>query len=103
MEFIKEHLELLLSFVFGPLITWFFVKRHYQKRDLASRDIELISENLKLYQGMIDDIEKRYEETLNKRNEQILELENQIDELKEQIVILKDEIQTLKEFLNKNR
>lgn len=70
-------------------ITWLVSKRHFQKRDLKKEDItiesnqsEIVSKNLDLYQRMLDDIEKRYENRIFKSDAERLKLEKDIKNLK---------------------
>lgn len=86
-EFILENIEYILTLVILPTVTWFFSKRHFQARELNNKDIEIIRQNLKLYQELINDIESRYEAKLSKLYDEIQNLEIEITRLKELIII----------------
>jgi glycine cleavage system regulatory protein len=78
IKFLTENIEFIVSLVIVPLITWFFSKRHFQARELDSKDIQNIKSNLGLYQIMIDDLDVR-------SKARIKELENEIKDLKAEI------------------
>lgn len=72
----------------GLVLTWLFTKRHFQKKNLKLKDGEIedqganvVSKNLKIYQNMLDDIEKRYEAKLAQRDLEIKLLNEKIDKL----------------------
>jgi len=72
------------------VVIWFVSKKRYQEKDLKDRDVntesnqsEIVSKNLELYQRMLDDIEKRYEERIFKSDKEKEELEQIIKELKQ--------------------
>lgn len=97
MEWILYNWEIIVALIVSPLITWVFVKRHYQKRDLKDKDViiesnqsDVVSKNLDLYQKMLDDIEMRYEEKLKKRDLEIEFLEKEVAELKERLKLLEN-------------
>lgn len=88
MEWLLEHFFQIATFLSVP-ITWFVKDRFFTKRDLKDRDVntesnqsEIVSKNLELYQRMLDDIEKRYEERIFKSDTDREELEAIIKELK---------------------
>jgi len=106
IEWIENNISTLLSLILIPLITWLFTKRHFQKKDLKDRDVntesnqsEIVSKNLELYQRMLDDIEKRYEERIFKSDKEKEELEMIILELQ---TIIKDLEKTVKELQELN-
>lgn len=89
IEWILGNLQLIIALIVSPLITWFFVNRHYQQRELKTKDLEndssqsgVVAQNLDLYQRMLDDVESRYEIKLQKRDLEISFLEREIEELK---------------------
>lgn len=93
----------LASPVITSIVVWFFTKRHFQAKDLKQKDVhiegdqaDVFSKNLKIYQDMLDDVEKRYEDKLLKRDEEIQLLEEKILTLETLIQNLKTEIETLK-------
>lgn len=70
------HLKVLVMYlipVVGPILTWFFVKRHFQARELSLKDaiisnqivdnesvaVEILSKKLGFYNKMLDDLEAR--------------------------------------------
>jgi len=83
----------LISIVVGPLLTWFFITKPYQKKELKAKDIEInsshvnvITQNLDVYQRMFTDLD----EQLVKANNKIKELEKEV----EQITIRYKELKT---------
>lgn len=58
--------------------------------NIESNQSEIVSKNLELYQRMLDDIEKRYEERILKSDKEIEDLEQIIIELKFTITELED-------------
>jgi uncharacterized protein YukE len=87
----------LISLPVIAISTWFFKGRFIDKKDMKDRDntiesnqSEIVSKNLELYQRMLDDIEKRYEERILKSDKEIEELEQIIIELKFTIKELED-------------
>lgn len=95
LEWIINNYQILLAPITG-LIIWFGKDKLIFKKDLKDRDIntesnqsEIVSKNLELYQRMLDDIEKRYEERIFKSDKEKQELEKIILELKEIIKELK--------------
>lgn len=98
MDFIKDNIQFIYVII-SSLLAWFFTKRHFQNRELKSKDIhidsqssDLIQKNLSLYQNMIDDIERRYEEKIARLDAEILKLEDEISRLKEEIIKLKKDV-----------
>lgn len=97
INWIIENYE-LISLPLGMILTWYTKDRFFTKRDLKDRDVntesnqsEIVSKNLELYQRMLDDIEKRYEERLFKSDKEKEELELEIKELKKLVQKLQDE------------
>ena len=82
--------ENIISIIVTSLIgaiSWFGSKRYFQDKELKAKDLEndnsqsnVVAQNLKLYQAMLDDIEKRYEDQLAKRDIKILLLEALLEE-----------------------
>ena len=88
LEWIIKNYQILLAPVTG-LIIWFGKDRLTFDKDLKDRDntiessqSEIVSKNLELYQRMLDDIEKRYEERIFKSDKEKEELEVVIIDLK---------------------
>tara|TARA_R110000823_G_scaffold214021_1_gene343911 strand:+ start:99872 stop:100255 length:384 start_codon:yes stop_codon:yes gene_type:complete len=87
----------IISLPVIAIITWFFKGKIMNEKDLKDRDnniesnqSEIVSKNLELYQRMLDDIEKRYEERILKSDKEIEDLEQIIIELKFTIKELED-------------
>mgnify|MGYP003670637922 FL=1 len=87
----------ILSLPVIAIFTWFFKGKVMNEKDLKDRDnniesnqSEIVSKNLELYQRMLDDIEKRYEERILKSDKEIEDLEQIIIELKFTITELED-------------
>lgn len=102
MNWIIENLFQIISLVITPILVWFLTKKHFQKRDLKDRDVstesnqaEVISQNLGLYQIMIDDIRKRYNEEIQDAYNKIDALENIIKDLREVNKLLDERLHTL--------
>jgi len=105
MEWLLNNIFQIITLL-GIPITWFVKDRYFTKKDLKDRDVntesnqsEIVSKNLELYQRMLDDIEKRYEERLFKSDREREELENIIKELKQ---IIKELEQALAESTELN-
>jgi len=99
IEWLTQNLFEIIGMTLIPLITWFVTKRHFQKRDLKDRDVnielnqlEILSKNLDLYQRMLDDVETKYEERAFKSDAEKEELEKTIEELKIKIEALEKKI-----------
>lgn len=99
LELLKSSGEILLQTSPISLLTWYFTKRHFQKIDLKKANTEaeglssdVIVKNLDIYQKLLDDIEKRYEEKLIKRDLEIKILEARCEEFKKRIEALEKEI-----------
>jgi thymidylate synthase len=87
----------IISLPVIAIFTWFFKGKVMNEKDLKDRDnniesnqSEIVSKNLELYQRMLDDIEKRYEERILKSDKEIEDLEQIIIELKFTITELED-------------
>lgn len=107
LEFLSQNIEVVISLIIAPIITFFFSKKHFQTRELKSKDIEnnsavvkTMAEGIGLLNKMLDDLEKRYETQLGKKDEYILKLEEMVNSLKESVLRLEDEVRILKEFNN---
>lgn len=88
LQWLVDNLFQVITVITIP-ITWFVSKRHSQKRDLKSQDVaiesnqsKIVSQNLDLYQKMLDDIERRYEDRIFKSDAEKLKLEEDIKNLK---------------------
>jgi chaperonin cofactor prefoldin len=99
LETLKNFGEILLQASPIGLLTWYFTKRHFQKIDLkkATTEVEglssdVIIKNLDIYQNLLDDVERRYEVKLEKRDLEIKILENRCEEFKKRIEALEKEI-----------
>jgi hypothetical protein len=107
LEQIAPHIEVSLDLIktiagflipiITSIITWFVVKRHYQQRELALKDVvidshivdnesvavEILSKKLGFYNKMLDDLEARC-----KKQSDALEVE--IDTLKLKVIKLRE-------------
>ena len=93
----NEYIDLILklSGPIGMILTFIFTKRHFQKVELKKAESEVdnniadvMTKNIGIYQNMLEDVEKRYEEKLSKRDEEIKYLESEIEKLKARITEL---------------
>ena len=93
-------------------IIWFFTKRHFQKKELNSLEIQneissvdKVGKVLDLYQELIDDLKVQYAEQKEKRDRDFKELSNKFDSyrdtVKKQRSIDKREIEGLRKELHK--
>ena len=106
-QIIVEHWERIVM-ILGPVATWFFTKRPFQKKHLKEKDInidaassEVVSKNLILYQQMLDDIDERYQKQLESRDLHIALLERENIDLKMQISVLQNKVQDLETKVKK--
>lgn len=94
MEWLQQNFQTLIYPLIIGLATWFFSKRHYQTRDLKSKDLDILSKNVNAYQNLLDDLDKRYEDRIEKLEiyykEQILLLEKHIEKLETEVKELKN-------------
>lgn len=88
--------------IISGIITWFASKRYFQKIELKKAETEaegtvsdVLSRNIGIYQNMLDDLEKRYEERITKLDGEIKEIEGKyetiIANLKQRIAVLEEE------------
>ena len=77
---IKNILQFIFPLLTG-LIAWLVSKRHYQNRELRLHDIHILGDSLNLYKNMLDDLTKRDEAELKKRDKVIEELKEEIIDL----------------------
>lgn len=77
--------SIIITSIIGG-ISWFGSKRYFQDKELKAKDLEndnsqsnVVAQNLKLYQAMLDDIERRYEDQLSKRDIRIKVLESLLE------------------------
>ncbi len=82
IDFITNNIDIAITLIIAPIITWFVSKRKYQARDLDSKDIEIIRSNLQLYQTMVDDIDMRTKRKINELEDEIDSLEKENKRLK---------------------
>lgn len=89
MEWILANIQWLISLIIIPTLTWFGSKRHFQSRELKDKDADIMAKNVSLYQKLLDDLDKRYDDRIKKleanHKEEITILEKEIAELKERI------------------
>lgn len=95
MNWIQKIVELnpvimYLTGVVSSVLTWFFVKKKFIKKDLALKDNEIafnattsIKNNIEIYQIMIDD----FTNLINKYKTEVEALETQINRLKETLTL----------------
>lgn len=83
--------------IVGPILTWFFVKRHFQARELSLKDaiisnqivdnesvaVEILSKKLGFYNKMLDDLEARC-------LKQTIAMEFEIDKLKLKVTKIRE-------------
>jgi predicted RNase H-like nuclease (RuvC/YqgF family) len=103
MEIILKNLSTIITMVVAPIITWFVITKPYQKKDLEKRDIEndasqvvVISQNLDIYQRMLDDMEQRSEAKFQKLYKEIEALEKEKEALKSRVKQLESELEKRK-------
>ena len=113
-QIIVEHWERILM-ILGPVATWFFTKRPFQEKDLKKEEIaietsssEVVSKNLMIYQAMLDDIEKRYQQQLRDRDIEISSLRKtngimkiEISDLNSKVDELSKTVAELNELIHK--
>ena len=99
LETLKSFGEILMQASPFGIITWYLTKRHFQKAELKKVNTEVeglssdvIVKNLGIYQNLLDDIEKRYELKLAKRDLEIKMLESRCEEFRKRIDALEKEI-----------
>lgn len=88
MIWIKENLGLVVTAIFGPLITWFVTKRHQEKLEAKRSTSNILENNLKIYQSLVDDLRERLEDLnvlLHKREDEIEKLKQKLEDLRERI------------------
>ena len=83
LEFLQNNISIVLTLIVVPAATWFFTKRHFQSRELANKDLDVLKGHLNIYNSMIIDIERT-------KDHQISELMEEIKRLKEELVQLRD-------------
>lgn len=101
MKFLTENWE-KIAIILGPVVTWIFTKRPFQKKDLEEKEVnisisasDVISRNLQLYQKMLDDIEERYQKQLKDRDLEISRLEKENVKLQEKVDDLSYQVKRL--------
>ncbi|MGK2864903.1 MAG: hypothetical protein ACSLE0_23425 [Chitinophagaceae bacterium] len=83
------------------IITWVFVKRRYQNRELAKSDADLtganlgnVTANFEVYQNLITDLETRFKNRIG-------ELESDLDRMKALNEELRAAVQRQERYINK--
>lgn len=100
MNWLVENVESIISPLIVGVITWLFSKRHYQTRELKSQDLDILSKNVAAYQNLLDDLDKRYEERIQRLEAYYKE---EIATLEKHIVKLENELKDLRnEYENSN-
>lgn len=86
----------------STLVTWFFTKRSFEKKDLKLKDVnidssssEVVSKNLEIYQRMLDDVDERYQTQLKNRDLEIKLLEQENANLKIKVSDLTNKVEGL--------
>ena len=81
-QYIIENLTWIITVPITGLLSWFFIKKPYQKKDLTSKDIHnnasslnVITQNLDVYQRMFKDLDDQ----LIKANMKINQLEEELE------------------------
>lgn len=100
IEFILANYNTLLALI-GPIIVWFFTKRHFQNKELESKDIANLQGKLDLYQHMLDDLEIRYKTLEAGADEMELRYKNMVKDRDLHIHKLELEIIELRQRINK--
>ena len=103
MSYITDYIATIISLILAPIATWFFITKPYQKKDLESKDIDndankvsIISQNLDIYQRMLDDVEQRAEAKFEKLYKEIDDLEKENDKLRDRVKILEKKLDEAK-------
>ena len=72
-----------IAIVVAPILTWLFKTRVYDKLELKQKEVSVrsdganvVEKNLDLYQEMIDDIDKRHKEILDRKEREIEKILN---------------------------
>ena len=72
-----------IAIVVAPILTWLFKTRVYDKLELKQKEVSVrsdganvVEKNLDLYQEMIDDIDKRHKEQLDRKEREIEKILN---------------------------
>jgi hypothetical protein len=83
-------------------ISWYFVKRHFQKKELKEVDASIdsttsdnVSKNLILYQTMLDDVVQRKDAEIASLREDLLKRDVIIERLEEGLKKLKKRVEEL--------
>lgn len=102
LEVLTSDVVQILQLPVTAIIVWIFSKRHFQKRDLKDRDtaieksqVDVIRDNLDLYQTMLTDVKLRYNEEIKEAYSKIDALEAIIVELKEANRLLDQKLYSL--------
>lgn len=85
---LSNNITLLLTTTLPGIVSWFIIKRHFQKRELKQADAnidtttsDVVSKNLDLYQRMLDDIDERYQFSLQEHKKEIQELKQELEKV----------------------
>ena len=72
-----------IAIVVAPVLTWLFKTRVYDKLELKQKEVSVrsdganvVEKNLDLYQEMIDDMDKRHKEQLDRKEREISKILN---------------------------
>ena len=83
-------------------ISWFFTKRHFQSKELKSKDLQneestsnVVGQNLELYQRMLDDYTERKDKELQDAYDKIEALKIKVEKLEKENASLKSRIKKL--------
>ena len=82
LEFLQNNINIVLTVIVVPAATWFFTKRHFQSRELANKDLDVLKGHLNIYNSMITDIERTKDNQISELMLEIKRLRNEIIELK---------------------
>jgi uncharacterized coiled-coil protein SlyX len=100
INFIKDNWVALLAPI-SSLLTYIFVKRKYQKKEIALKDkdiegatIKNVTANFKVYQDLINDLEIRFKNRID-------ELELDLDKMKELNNELRKAVARQEKYINK--
>lgn len=105
-EFIKNNIEWVIAVIVVPSVTWFFTKRHFDNRQLKTLDLKHIDDTNNIYRNMLDDIVRRHEKEVEKKDKEIIALEKELDrikkERKEERLKFEEEVDSLRKLIKKS-
>lgn len=99
MEWILLNWLPLITTVAGPIVAFMFTRRHFQKKELALKAVEIkleeaqlklkdsdiMSANLDLYQNMLDDVTRRHKEAMEESDLEMRMLRETVDSLRREV------------------